>query len=60
MNKKTLIQVILIIFLIILIYLVFKNYYISSEPTNELKKKDNTVLIQLKINEENIKEFVED
>ena len=44
MNKKTLIQVILIIFLIILIYLVFKNYYISSEPINELKKKDNTVL----------------
>ena len=44
MNKKTLIQVILIIFLIILIYLVFKNYYISSESTNELKKKDNTVL----------------
>ncbi len=44
MNKKTLIQVILIIFLIILIYLVFKNYYISSEPTTELKKDDNTVL----------------
>tara|TARA_X000000368_G_scaffold380997_1_gene337183 strand:- start:125 stop:754 length:630 start_codon:yes stop_codon:yes gene_type:complete len=44
MNKKTLIQVILIIFLIILIYLVFKNYYISSKPTTELKKDDNTVL----------------
>ena len=43
MNKKTLIQVILIIFLIILIYLVFKNYYISSKPTTELKKDDNTV-----------------
>ena len=44
MNKKTLIQVILIIFLIILIYLVFKNYYISNKPTTELKKDDNTVL----------------
>ena len=34
----------MIIFLIILIYLVFKNYYISSKPTTELKKDDNTVL----------------
>jgi len=44
MGKKTIIQIILILFLIISIYLVFKNYYISSEPTPKLQKDDNTFL----------------
>ena len=43
MRKKTIIQVILIIFLIVLTYIIFKKYYIKSEPSSELNKKDDRI-----------------
>ena len=39
MGKKTITQVILIIFLIVLTYLVFKKYYIKNEINTELNKQ---------------------
>ena len=43
MRKKTITQVILIIFLIVLTYIVFKKYYIKSESSSELNKKDDEI-----------------
>ena len=43
MRKKTITQVILLIFLIVLTYLVFKKYYIKNDISTELNKKDNTI-----------------
>ena len=43
MRKKTITQVILIIFLIVLTYFVFKKYYIKNEISSELNKKDDTI-----------------
>ncbi len=43
MRKKTLTQIILIIFLIILTYIVFKKYYIKSDSSTELNKRDNEI-----------------
>ncbi len=43
MRKKTITQVVLIIFLIVLTYLVFKKYYIKNEIGSELNKKDDTI-----------------
>jgi len=43
MRKKTITQVILIIFLIVLTYIIFKKYYIKSEPSSELNKKDDRI-----------------
>ena len=41
MSKKTLVQVILLIFLIIITFFVFKNYYIKSETKSNLKNTEN-------------------
>ena len=43
MRKKTITQVILVIFLIILTYFVFKKYYIKNETRSELNKIDDTI-----------------
>ena len=43
MRKKTINQVILIIFLIVLTFIVFKKYYIKNEPSSELNKKDDEI-----------------
>ena len=43
MRKKTITQIILIIFLIAFSYFVFKKYYIKSETNSELNKKDDKV-----------------
>ncbi len=43
MRKKTITQVILVIFLIILTYFVFKKYYIRNETRSELNKTDDTI-----------------
>ena len=43
MGKKTITQVILIIFLIVLTYFVFKKYYIRNETRSELNKTDDTI-----------------
>ena len=43
MRKKTITQVILIIFLIVLTYLVFKKYYIKNEIETQLSKKDGAI-----------------
>ena len=43
MRKKTITQVILIIFLIVLTYFVFKKYYIKNETRSELNKTDDTI-----------------
>ena len=43
MRKKTITQVILIIFLIALSYFVFKKYYIKNEIQSELSKKDSSI-----------------
>jgi hypothetical protein len=52
MRKKTLVQVILIIFLIILIYLVFKNYYIQDQSITPVKK-DNSSISNIELEESN-------
>ncbi len=41
MRKKTLLQVILLIFLAVITYLVFKNYYINSGTESNLKNNKN-------------------
>ena len=43
MGKKTITQVILIIFLIVLTYFVFKKYYIKNDTVSESNKKDQTI-----------------
>ena len=43
MHKKTLVQVILIVFLIILTYLVFKNYYIKDQSEASIKKNNSLI-----------------
>ncbi len=44
MRKKTLIQLILIIFLITLTFIIFKNYYVGNEPKSSLNNTDNAIL----------------
>jgi lipopolysaccharide export system protein LptA len=43
MGKKTITQVILIIFLIVLTYFVFKKYYIKNDTVAESNNKDQTI-----------------
>ena len=43
MRKKTITQLILIIFLFVLTYFVFKKYYIKNQAGSDLNKKDNVV-----------------
>ena len=43
MRKKTLVQVILIIFLVIFIYLVFKNYYVKDQSIDSIKKSNDSI-----------------
>ena len=52
MRKKTLVQVILIVFLIILIYLVFKNYYIKDQSITSIKKSNDSIS-KLELEEDN-------
>ena len=58
MRKKTLTQVILLIFLVILTYLVFKNYYIQNETESNLKNANN-INTKEKL-EENNKNLIKD
>ncbi len=58
MRKKTLTQVILLIFLVILTYLVFKNYYIQNETESNLKNTNN-INTKEKL-EENNKNLIKD
>tara|TARA_Y100000741_G_scaffold204537_1_gene155535 strand:+ start:405 stop:1037 length:633 start_codon:yes stop_codon:yes gene_type:complete len=43
MGKKSITQVILIIFLIVVTYIVFKKYYIKNDTVSESNKKDQTI-----------------
>ena len=52
MRKKTLVQVILIVFLIILTYLVFKNYYINDQSKASIKN-NNSLISKRELGESN-------
>ena len=54
MRKKTLIQVILLIFLAIITFLVFKNYYIKSGSKTDFTENDNKTSKDLSKSDKNI------
>ena len=43
MRKKTLLQIILIIFLVILTYIIFTNYYIGDKTKSSSNKNNNNI-----------------